>query len=276
MNKQKMQKILEQTKGFYNEIASDFSDTRGHWWRGFGDFARYVKPGDKVLDIGCGNGRMAEIFADSKIEYLGIDNSEELIKIARERFKGKPWVKFEVGDILDFIPPPTKGRLGGVGRSFSKKTANHPLPLLGKEGDYNLVLLIAVLHHLPNRHLRIQALKNIHDILQPGGRLVMVNWNLWQVFGWKKKFRYYPYLFNWLEKIRLGGWGISDAFVPWKSGGRNTKRYIHSFTKGETRRMLRQAGFIIEELEFKAKSEDKKGIMYGDNLLAIAVKNGKM
>jgi len=252
MSHNKKQKILEQTKGFYNEIASDFSDTRGHWWRGFGDFVRYVKPGDKVLDIGCGNGRMAEIFVDSKIEYLGIDNSEELIKIARERFKDKPWVKFEVGDVLEVK---------------SRKS---------KVESFDLVLLIAVLHHLPSKQLRRRALNNIHDILQPGGRLVMVNWNLWQVFGWKKKFRYYPYLFNWLEKIRLGAWGISDAFVPWKSGGRNTKRYIHSFTKSETRRMLRQAGFIIEELEFKAKSEDKKGIMYGDNLLAIAVKNGKM
>ncbi|MFA6227619.1 MAG: methyltransferase domain-containing protein [Patescibacteria group bacterium] len=249
MIRKKTQKILGQTKGFYNEIALDFSDTRGHWWRGFGDFAKYVKPGNRVLDIGCGNGRMAEIFADSKVEYLGIDNSEELIKIARERFKDKPWVKFEVGDINN---------------------------LQFKNNSYDLVLLIAVLHHLPSRQLRWRALKNIHDILQPGGRLVMVNWNLWQVFGWKKRFRYYPYLFNWLEKIRWGAWAMSDAFVPWKSGGRDTKRYIHSFTKGETRRLLRRAGFIIEELEFKAKSEGKKGIMYGDNLLAIAVKNGRM
>ena len=104
----------------------------------------------------------------------------------------------------------------------------------------------------------------------------MVNWNLWQVLGWKKKFRYWPYLFNWPEKISHCIWGVSDAFVPWRTGGANAKRYIHSFTAGEMRRMLRQTGFIVEELEFKAKNEDKKGILYGDNLLALGVKDGKM
>ncbi|MFA6594137.1 MAG: class I SAM-dependent methyltransferase [Candidatus Buchananbacteria bacterium] len=259
MSRQNTQKILEQTKEFYNEIALDFSDTRGRWWRGFGDFAKYVRPGGKVLDIGCGNGRMAEIFADSKAGYLGIDNSEELIKIARERFKDKPWAKFEVGDMLELEsrnPAYRSGRL--------------------KVESYDLVLLVAVLHHLPSKKLRLQTLENIFSILKPGGRLVMINWNLWQAFGWKKKFRYYRYLFNWPEKIKRGVWGVSDAFVPWKPAGEETKRYIHSFAKGETRRLLKQAGFIIEELEFKAKSEDKKGIMHGDNLLAIAVKNGKM
>jgi SAM-dependent methyltransferase len=203
-------------------------------------------------------------------------------------------VKFEVGDITAFVIP------SEVEKSFGNES-DSSAPLRSGRNDkedkrsgrndkedkrssgndntkngFDLVLLVAVLHHLPTKKLRLKVLENIHQALKPGGRLVMVNWNLWQIFGWKKKFRYWPYLFNWPEKIKCGVWGVSDAFVPWKPAGKETRRYIHSFTKGETRRLLRRAGFAIEELEFKAKGDNKKGIMYGDNLLSIAVKNGKM
>ncbi|PIX02803.1 SAM-dependent methyltransferase, partial [bacterium (Candidatus Gribaldobacteria) CG_4_8_14_3_um_filter_42_11] len=41
-----------------------------------------VKDGDKVLDVGCGNGRLVKAFENKKISYLGVDNSEKLIKLA--------------------------------------------------------------------------------------------------------------------------------------------------------------------------------------------------
>lgn len=48
---------------------------------------------DLRLDIGCGTGRYLEWF--SPVNYLGIDVSPEMIKIARKRF---PKVRFETGD----------------------------------------------------------------------------------------------------------------------------------------------------------------------------------
>lgn len=262
-------RILADTPRIYDRIADDFSDTRGQWWRGFGDFNKYVKAGDRVLDIGCGNGRMAEIFAESKIEYLGIDNSEELIKIAAERFKDRPWAKFAVGDALELFPPLFKGRLGGVMEGDSKTS---PWPLLEKEGKFNLVLMIAVLHHLPTKDLRLEVLKNINAALKPGGRLIISNWNLWQVIGWKKKFRYWRYLFDYQEKIKRGAWRLSDAFVPWKPAGTETRRFIHSFGKQEMKRLLKRAGFAIEKIDFEIKGGVRSGKMRGDNLLAVAVK----
>jgi len=239
--------ILTQTKEIYDRIAPDFSDTRGKWWRGMGSFNKYVQPGDKVLDVGCGNGRMAEIFNDSKIEYLGIDNSAELIKIAKERFKDKPWIKFEVSDMVD--------------GSWIKEA-----------GKYKLVLMIAVLHHLPTKELRLKVLENINNVLKPGGRLVMMNWNLWQIFGWKKKFRYYRHLFNFREKIKRGTWGWSDAYVPWKPTSGETRRYIYSFGRSEIKKLLKKAGFEVESVEFEVKGSPKTSILRGDNSIAIAIK----
>jgi tRNA (uracil-5-)-methyltransferase TRM9 len=275
--------ILAQTRDIYNAIAPDFSDTRGRWWRGFGSFNRYTKPGDKVLDLGCGNGRMAEIFADSKISYLGIDNSEELIKIARERFKDQSWVKFEVGDILGDSWVPVR-RLAErpesqVERNDGSKRDSSTSPVAtgfarndnGSE-QFDMVLLIAVLHHVPTRKLRLRVLENVYDSLKPGGRLVISNWNLWQAVGDHKNFRYYKRLFNYYIKISRGVWGLSDAFVPWKPLTGENLRYVHSFRKGEMKRLLNRAGFDIDWIKYEAKNGQATDIWRGDNLLAVAIK----
>ena len=268
MKQENTEKILAQTRDIYNAIAPDFSDTRGKWWQGFGSFNKYVQPGDRVLDLGCGNGRMAEIFADSQIEYLGIDNSEELIKIAKARFADKPWANFMVGDVLSVIP--------GLTRNPASCSLNSHITQNNKKENkndgYNLVLLIAVLHHIPTRALRLQVLKNIYNSLQPGGRLVTSNWNLWQISGEKKKFRYWSYLFNYREKIKRGIWGLSDALVPWKPLKGENLRYVHSFRRGELKKLLMQAGFKIEKIGFEDQKGNKATIFTGVNSLAVAVK----
>lgn len=244
MKSEKTQKILEQTKEIYNAIAPDFSDTRGKWWQGFGGFNQYVEPSDKVLDLGCGNGRMAEIFADSQIEYLGVDNSEELIKIAKQRFADKSWIRFGVADALT----------------------------IDYQDQFDLVLMMAVLHHVPTKELRLRALKNVYNSLKPGGRLVISNWNLWQVFGDRKKFRYWRYLWDYKEKTKRGVWGVSDAFVPWKPLAGDNLRYVHSFRKREMKRLLKGVGFEVEKIDFENKQGERASIITGCNLLAVAVK----
>ncbi len=246
MKEEKVKNILKQTQTIYNAIAPDFSNTRGKWWQGFGSFYKYVKPGDRVLDLGCGNGRMADIFNDSKIQYLGIDNSKELIEIARKRFQDKDWVKFEVGDISSVIPGLTR--------------------------NPDLVLIIAVMHHIPTKKLKLKVLKNIYDLLKPGGRLVMSNWNLWQTVGENKKFRYWKWLLNYRQKIKKGIWSLSDALVPWKPLTNDNLRYVHSFKKREMKKMLRQVGFEIESNEFETKTGEITNIWKGSNLLTIAIK----
>ncbi|MFA5029135.1 MAG: class I SAM-dependent methyltransferase [Patescibacteria group bacterium] len=286
MKQQRINKILQQTRDVYNKIALDFSDTRGHWWKGMGSFNKYVRPGDRVLDLGCGNGRMAEIFEGSQIEYLGIDNSEELIKIARGRFKNKSWVRFRVGDVLQLSSRGADGDVGvssnieGGGIATSLAEPRRTVASLPRNDSlFDLVLLIAVLHHLPTKELRLKVLENIFQSLRPGGRLVMLNWNLWQVFGsFDYKFRYWKYLFNWSEKIKRGVWGFSDAFVPWKmrAGQKLAEqdwqlRYVHSFTIRETKKLLRQAGFVVEGITYE-KRDKRVGVLSGDHSLAVAIK----
>jgi ubiquinone/menaquinone biosynthesis C-methylase UbiE len=60
--------------------------------------------GDKViLDAGCGNGYWENILTKDVKEICGIDYSEKLIKIAKQRVKAKN-VHFQVADIGERLP----------------------------------------------------------------------------------------------------------------------------------------------------------------------------
>lgn len=248
MDKKVREKILRETRQIYNRIAPDFSNTRSKWWRGFGNLAKHVQAGDKVIDIGCGNGRMAELFMDSRVSYWGVDGSDNLIAIARERFKDYSWAKFIVGDIL--------------------AVDNWNFPEADKN-NFNLALIVAVLHHIPGRDYQLQALKNTGRLLKPGGRLIISNWNLFQ----KKQFRlYWRYMFNYKLKIgQYGSWSIKDALIPWKLKNDWQMRYVHSFSKRELKRLLIDAGFSIEDIFYEHRGR-RTNFFSGSNLVAIAIK----
>lgn len=63
MKTETAQKILEKTKRDYEQLAEEFSNTRANLWFELQELAKYVKGGDKILDLGCGNGRLYELFS---------------------------------------------------------------------------------------------------------------------------------------------------------------------------------------------------------------------
>lgn len=56
-------------------------------------FWLFDKGNPKVMEIGCGNGREAEIILKYTNDYLGVDISKEMIKLAKKRApKGRFWI----------------------------------------------------------------------------------------------------------------------------------------------------------------------------------------
>ncbi|MCX6703518.1 MAG: class I SAM-dependent methyltransferase [Candidatus Zambryskibacteria bacterium] len=65
-------------------------------------FELVAKENPKVLEIGCGNRRDAEEIVKRTNDYLGIDISEKLIELAKQKV---PHAQFEVADITTFEFP---------------------------------------------------------------------------------------------------------------------------------------------------------------------------
>ena len=80
------QALLKKVQQNYNDIAEEFSHTRVYPWKDIDILTKYIKEGDNVLDIGCGNGRLNESLKDKKIFYNGIDNSINLIIKAQHKY----------------------------------------------------------------------------------------------------------------------------------------------------------------------------------------------
>ena len=84
MKKETVEKILKETEAGYDLISKKFSQTRKKFWGSMEFIGEYAEKGDRVLDFGCGNGRILEILGGKNIDYVGVDISENLIKLAEK------------------------------------------------------------------------------------------------------------------------------------------------------------------------------------------------
>ncbi|MEI7480489.1 MAG: class I SAM-dependent methyltransferase, partial [bacterium] len=135
-------------------------------------------------------------------------------------------------------------------------------------GEFELVIMIAVLHHLPTEELRLKALQSVYKLLKPGGKFVMYNWHLW---SWNYRHRYWKNLLNFKAKKQAGLTSIFDALIPWKPLNQTDMRYVHSFTKHELRRLLKQAGFTIEDIYYDTRGK-RTNFLWGYNTVVVATK----
>ncbi len=131
--------IVSQTLAQYDRISDDFDSTRNQS-TDFTSLTQYVKPGALVLDAGCGNGRLIEVLRGVGANLICVDGSGELIHIARERY---------AEDVKN-------GWLGFVHRDLTS------LPF--DSHQFDVVFLLAVLHHIPSEHMHILIMKELHTM----------------------------------------------------------------------------------------------------------------
>lgn len=73
--------------------------------------------GARVLDVPCGQGRHAHLFAEAGFKVDGLDYSRQLIRLAEKRGTG-PTLKYVVGDMRD-MPARWTGRYDAVVNLFT-------------------------------------------------------------------------------------------------------------------------------------------------------------
>lgn len=78
----------------------------------------------EVLEIGCGTGNLADLFTQQGIAYQGLDQSDDMLQIARSK---TPNSKFFQGDMRNFkLPQPTASAII-TGRTISYLITNQDL-----------------------------------------------------------------------------------------------------------------------------------------------------
>ena len=229
MRKKYTKTIREQVKQTYGEIASEFDQTRKAPWQEFQHFLKYLGKNDKVLDLGCSNGRLYDFLKDKKVDYLGVDNNSVLLEKARENF---PEAKFQLGDMVDL--------------ELSDKS-------------FDVIFCIATFHHIPGRKLRRHAVSEMHRMLKRNGILILTVWNLFQ---WKYFSALLRSIFSFILHIGLK-YAWNDLWVKW--GSHPVKRYYHAFLPEEFRRYFKnknlpagKQGWKIEEFYFVRKGSRVK------------------
>lgn len=213
--------LLDKTRQDYNQIADSFSRARGSVWKDMEFlFNNYLTSGERVLDLGCGNGRFLELFKRKNIDYIGADNSRKLIEIANSKYKD------------------TRHKIQDTKYKFIVADA---LKLPFSNSYFDKIYSIATLHHIPSQELRMQFLKEAQRTLKPEGILILTVWNLWS----KPKFRkviFKSALSKIFGKSKLD---FKDIIIPWWG---MPQYYFHCFTKSELERLVRKAGFRIKKI----------------------------
>jgi len=105
-----------------------------------------LKPGETVIDIGCGPGFLSESMADAVSasgRVLGVDISEDLLELARRRNK-RPWLTYGKGDAMALSEP---------------------------DASFDVAVSMQVLEYLADAD---RAMRETFCVLKPGGRALLV------------------------------------------------------------------------------------------------------
>ena len=171
----------------------------------------FPTPG-KLVDLGCGTGRLCLHFAAKGYDCAGVDLSDEMLARARAANPNVSWLKANLVEFAE-LPP----------ASF----------------DY-AACLFSTLGMVRGADNRAKVIANAFRLLKPGGRFVLHAHNrFFRGLGWKRVLG--QRLRTWLGRPTAG-----DITMPQAYGG--APLTLHHFTRREIVRLLEAASFAVREV----------------------------
>jgi ubiquinone/menaquinone biosynthesis C-methylase UbiE len=166
-------------------------------WGFMNEYLQTIKNSDIVYDIGCGNG--VHMINDN---FIGIDNSEELLNICREK---------------------------------GLNVLNADMTLLPfKDNSADKILCISSFHHLCTEQRRLKSLLEMKRVLRKDGEIVISVWSISQPKKTKREFKYGHNIISWNkfgEKYERYYYifHIGELKILFKICGLKIKKYLWDF-----------------------------------------------
>jgi SAM-dependent methyltransferase len=151
-----LQKVLQErsdrSREFFNSLTVQNMPSPGQTSRALSTGLIRLIRGQRILDLGCGNGRLAILLAEAGNAVTGIDSSEEQIRMAGENARLRPWREGKT------VPP-----------VFANAAMENTT--LASE-SFDIVILSQSLHHAAKPK---EALAESHRLLASGGRILILD-----------------------------------------------------------------------------------------------------
>jgi len=211
MDVETQRRLNQINRDFYRQVAADFDGSRQKPWPGWGQMLDVVDlPLESVLDIGCGNGRLARFLVERQADaftYIGVDSNRELLAYACCQ---APRVKLEL---------------------IEHDVILEPLPARSAQ----LVALFGLLHHVPGAERRRELLRAAAACVAPGGWLVLAAWRFYEQERFRRR------ILPWPDDIAVER---HDYLLDWRRGGR-ALRYCHYIDDDEHASLVEAAGLPV-------------------------------
>ena len=95
-------KYEPQARGWTQSAYADAAGYLGRRAELIATLAVPLVPGDRLLDLACGDGGQAEPLLERGLVYIGADASEAMVEAARTRLAGR--AEIHLADLNDFVP----------------------------------------------------------------------------------------------------------------------------------------------------------------------------
>lgn len=232
MDEATIRRLNQINRDFYRIAAEDFDQTRGTPWPGWERLLPHLKTPLSALDVGCGNGRFGLFLSERLVApsalstpplsllYHGLDSSPALLERAQAALANRPGLttRLETRDILENPPD---------------------------EGEYDLVVLFGVLHHVPGRQTRFDLMRRLAERVKPGGLLAFACWRFYEYERFRVRFAPWP------EGLAVE---THDYLLDWRRG-QPALRYCHYVDDAEHTALVAASG-LRQILTYRADGED--------------------
>ena len=228
-------RLLALNRAFYSAVAAPFDATRQAPTPGkarlvqrLGALAAASPRPLRVLDVGCGNGRLAFMLDElaQPLDYVGVDGEAQLLTLAESNTQALQHVRSRFVQ-ADMAQPDWTAALN------IDRAADGAL--------FDVVTCLATLQHMPSFALRSRLITELAQLVAPTGQLVISAWQF-------------------LESERLVArrldWSVADvdpqqvepgdALLPWKQDV-YAVRYVHQVDAAEFARLATAAQLTIAD-----------------------------